>query len=311
MAPPTFIPKRSNEPIEPGFPTILAELPATIEPVSGATNTTGRRAALAKWLTQADNPLTARVIVNRIWQSHFGRGLATNASDFGRLGESPTHPELLDWMTSQFVKNNWSLKSLHRLILNSATYRQSANQSMLSQFQAIDPANRYYWRGETRRLSAEKIRDAILAATGQLNDVRNGPALMPDVPCRTIFTRVMRNSPALLKDLKQRGMLDETLVVWGGEFGRTPMSERGNGRDHNPFGFTMWLAGGGVRGGQALGETDELGLHAVVDRVHVHDLHASILHLLGINNKDLTYIHKGRPERPTVNEGEFFKALVA
>ena len=116
---------------------------------------------------------------------------------------------------------------------------------------------------------------------------------------------------ALLKDLKQRGMLDETLVVWGGEFGRTPMSERGNGRDHNPSGFTMWMAGGGVRGGQALGETDELGLHAIVDRVHVHDLHASILHLLGINNKELTYIHKGRPERPTVNEGEFFKALIA
>ena len=115
---------------------------------------------------------------------------------------------------------------------------------------------------------------------------------------------------ALLKDLKQRGMLDETLVVWGGEFGRTPMSERGNGRDHNPSGFTMWMAGGGVRGGQALGETDELGLHAVVDRVHVHDLHASILHLLGLNHKELTYLHKGRPERPTVNEGEFFKALI-
>jgi hypothetical protein len=115
---------------------------------------------------------------------------------------------------------------------------------------------------------------------------------------------------ALLKDLKQRGMLDETLVVWGGEFGRTPMSERGNGRDHNPSGFTMWMAGGGVRGGQVLGETDQLGLHAVVDRVHVHDLHASILYLLGLNNKELTYIHKGRPERPTVNEGEFFKALV-
>ena len=114
----------------------------------------------------------------------------------------------------------------------------------------------------------------------------------------------------LLKDLKRRGMLDETLVVWGGEFGRTPMSERGNGRDHNPSGFTMWMAGGGVRGGQTLGATDELGLHAVSDRVHVHDLHASILHLLGLSNMELTYFHKGRPERPTVNEGSFFKALV-
>ena len=106
-------------------------------------------------------------------------------------------------------------------------------------------------------------------------------------------------------------MLDETLVVWGGEFGRTPMSERGNGRDHNPTGFTMWMAGGGVKGGKVIGETDDLGLFAVKDRVHVHDLHASILHLLGISNMDLTYLHKGRPERPTVNEGEFVKQLTS
>ncbi|TWU03143.1 DUF1501 domain-containing protein [Neorhodopirellula pilleata] len=115
---------------------------------------------------------------------------------------------------------------------------------------------------------------------------------------------------ALLKDLKQRGMLDDTLVVWGGEFGRTPMSEKGDGRDHNPSGFTMWMAGGGVQGGQVIGETDDLGLHATVDRQHVQDLHASILHLLGIDNMKLTYEHKGRPERPTINEGRFCERLV-
>lgn len=115
---------------------------------------------------------------------------------------------------------------------------------------------------------------------------------------------------ALLKDLKQRGLLKDTLVVWGGEFGRTPMSEQGNGRDHNPTGFTMWMAGGGVRGGQTIGATDELGLHAIEDRLHVHDIHASILHLMGLSNLELTYIHKGRPERPTVNEGEFCEKLV-
>ena len=114
----------------------------------------------------------------------------------------------------------------------------------------------------------------------------------------------------LLKDLKQRGLLDETLVIWGGEFGRTPMSEKGNGRDHNPTGFTMWMAGGGVRGGQTIGATDELGLRAVENRLHVHDLHASILHLMGLDNLELTYLHKGRPERPTINEGAFFKPLV-
>lgn len=114
----------------------------------------------------------------------------------------------------------------------------------------------------------------------------------------------------LLKDLKQRGLLDETLVVWGGEFGRTPMSEQGDGRDHNPTGFTMWMAGGGVKGGQTIGATDELGLRAVEERLHVHDLHASILHLLGISNMELTYFYKGRPERPTVNEGAFYKKLV-
>ncbi len=107
----------------------------------------------------------------------------------------------------------------------------------------------------------------------------------------------------LLSDLKSRGLLDETLVIWGGEFGRTPMSEQGDGRDHNPTGFTMWMAGGGVRGGQTIGSTDELGLYAVEDKMHVHDLHATILHLLGVDHTKLIYPHKGRPERIDLNEG--------
>ena len=108
----------------------------------------------------------------------------------------------------------------------------------------------------------------------------------------------------LIKDLKRRGLLDETLVVWGGEFGRTPMSEKGTGRDHNVTGFTMWMAGGGVKGGQVIGETDELGLHAIQDRMHVHDIHATILFMLGLDNMKVEYRYKGRPERPTINEGE-------
>jgi hypothetical protein len=114
----------------------------------------------------------------------------------------------------------------------------------------------------------------------------------------------------LLKDLKRRGLLDQTLVVWGGEFGRTPMSEKGNGRDHNPYGFTMWAAGGGMKAGVAFGKTDEVGLHAIENRVHVHDIHATILYALGVDHDKLIYRHQGRPERPTVNEGRVVRNLL-
>jgi hypothetical protein len=116
---------------------------------------------------------------------------------------------------------------------------------------------------------------------------------------------------ALLKDLKARGLLDETLVIWGGEFGRTPMTEGTNGRDHNPFGFTMFLAGGGVKPGTVVGTTDELGLRAVEERAHVHDLHATILHLLGFNHRELTFFHNGRDERLTDNAGRVVQKLLA
>jgi uncharacterized protein (DUF1501 family) len=117
------------------------------------------------------------------------------------------------------------------------------------------------------------------------------------------------NSVQFLKDLTARGLLDSTLVVWGGEFGRTPQSEKGDGRDHNPSGFTMWMAGGGVKGGQTIGSTDELGLHAVDQRLHIHDLHATILEALGLDHMDLIYKYKGRPERPTLNEGGVYTQL--
>jgi hypothetical protein len=115
----------------------------------------------------------------------------------------------------------------------------------------------------------------------------------------------------LLRDLKRRGLLDDTLVIWGGEFGRTPMTEGTDGRDHNPHGFSMWLAGGGVKGGQALGATDEVGLRAAEDRTHVHDVHATVLHLLGFNHKKLTFRHNGRNERLTDNAGEVITRALA
>ncbi|MCZ2343988.1 MAG: DUF1501 domain-containing protein [Bacteroidales bacterium] len=113
----------------------------------------------------------------------------------------------------------------------------------------------------------------------------------------------------LIRDLKRRGLLDDTLVIWGGEFGRTPMSEKGDGRDHNPTGFTMWMAGGGVKGGQTIGATDEIGLRATEEKLHVHDLHATVLHLMGLDHMGLVYKYKGRPERPTLNEGEPYTAI--
>lgn len=115
----------------------------------------------------------------------------------------------------------------------------------------------------------------------------------------------------LLTDLKSRGLLDDTLVVWGGEFGRTPFNEKGDGRDHNPWGFTIWMAGGGVKAGQTIGTTDEIGLRAVDSPYHVHDIHASILHILGLNHERLTYMHNGRAERPTITDGKLIKELFA
>ncbi len=116
---------------------------------------------------------------------------------------------------------------------------------------------------------------------------------------------------ALLKDLKSRGLLDSTLVIWGGEFGRTPMSEGTTGRDHNPHGYTMWLAGGGVKGGQVLGATDAVGLRAAEDKAHVNDIHATILRLLGLDHKKLTFRHNGRSERLTDNGGAVIQRVLS
>ncbi|HMF15768.1 MAG TPA: DUF1501 domain-containing protein [Gemmataceae bacterium] len=126
-----------------------------------------------------------------------------------------------------------------------------------------------------------------------------------------LCARCDQPAAALIKDLKRRGLLESTLVIWGGEFGRTPMTEGRDGRDHNPFGFTMVLAGGGVKGGHIPGSTDEFGLRAVDSPVHVHDLHATILHLMGLDHRRLTYFHNGRDERLTDNGGRVVRELFA
>ncbi len=159
-----------------------------------------------------------------------------------------------------------------------------------------------------RRLVERGVRFVQLYhGTGSKWDAHSGIEKNHSKNCREMDKPVA----GLLKDLKRRGLLDETLVIWGGEFGRTPQSEKGDGRDHNPYGFTMWMAGGGIQGGRTVGTTDEVGLHAVEDRMHVHDFHATILWLLGIDHTQLVYLHKGRPERATQNEGAVFEQVAS
>jgi hypothetical protein len=188
VSPRTFIPARGSRPareVEPGFFAILgggevpppAETRETTGPIP-LMPTTGRRTALSKWLTDPGNPLTPRVMANRVWQYHFGRGLVATASDFGTRGHKPTHPELLDWLASEFVQSGWSVKHLHRVILNSAAYQQAAARTPESADR--DPENLLLSHFSRRRLNADEIRDSVLQATGALNLKMGGrPVVTP------------------------------------------------------------------------------------------------------------------------------------
>ena len=159
--------------LEPAELTVLRS--PEIEPFKSAevsSGTSGRRLAYARWLTSGNNPLVARVLVNRFWMHHFGRGIVGTPGDFGVLGERPTHPELLDWLADTFVKSGWKLKNLHRLMVSSSTYRQSSRNDMAL---TVDPENRLYGRFRLGRLDAESFRDAVLSASGTLNTTVGGP----------------------------------------------------------------------------------------------------------------------------------------
>ena len=200
LAPPTLIPRKAAMgAIAPGFPTILQADPAVIPPPSATS--TNRRSALARWLTAPGNPLTARVMVNRVWQHHLGQGLALNSSDFGMLGEPPSHPALLDWLTRQFIADGWSLKSVHRRILLSATWRQSTGHPQLAAARLKDPENRLLWHATTRRLGAEAIRDAVLCATGEIDLTLDGPGVDGAKPRRSLYVKVQRNRRDALLDV--------------------------------------------------------------------------------------------------------------
>ena len=165
----------------PGFPSILSPPAAVIPELAENATSSGRRKVLAEWIASPSNPLTARVMTNRIWQFHFGRGIVRSASDFGFQGNRPTHPELLDWLAAKFVESGWSMKAMHRLVMSSAAYQMSSRPDDRSY--EIDPTNDLFWRFDMRRLSAEEIRDSILWANGSLNkDKMFGPSIYTDIP---------------------------------------------------------------------------------------------------------------------------------
>jgi Protein of unknown function (DUF1553)/Protein of unknown function (DUF1549) len=163
-------------PCPPGVIFAATRAPALAVSNAGTPAAAGRRAALAKWLATAENPLTARVIVNRLWHHHFGRGIVTTSSDFGVRGEPPSHPELLDWLASELVAGGWRLKPLHRLMVTSAAYRQSSKPD--PRLAADDPENSLFGHMTRRRLDAEGIRDAMLAVSGELNPKMGGPGVL-------------------------------------------------------------------------------------------------------------------------------------
>lgn len=182
-----------REEIVPGFVSIFSPGPAAIEPPTDGT--TGRRLALANWIASADNPWTSRVIVNRIWQQHFGTGLVATPNDFGFTGARPTHPELLDWLAIEFTKSNWSIKTLHRMVVLSATYRQASTSPATPNVgPSPDPDNELLWRQNVRRLDAETLRDNLLAVSGLLKPFDAGKPVWPPVP-----EELLKAQPAILE----------------------------------------------------------------------------------------------------------------
>jgi mono/diheme cytochrome c family protein len=194
QAPETFVFARGNphaEPkpehrVEPAFPGILEPPAPEVTPVASG-RSSGRRTALANWITSPTNPLTARVLANRIWQYHFGRGIVRSPNNFGLMGDPPTHEELLDWLATELLAGGWRLKSLHKTILMSRAYR--AASTAVEESLAKDPLNDALWRFDMRRLAAEEIRDSIHVTSGGFNPQMFGPSVYPDLPQAVLATQ--------------------------------------------------------------------------------------------------------------------------
>lgn len=191
QAPPTFITgkERLGE-IAPDFLTVLDASPVSIEATG---KSTGRRSELARWITSPDNALASRVIANRLWQWCFQRGLVETPNDFGNLGTPPSHPELLDWMSQEFIDQGRSMKGMIRMLVTSETYQLASTRNPAAD--SVDLDNKTYWRGQVRRLSAEQVRDAMLAAAGKLDRATGGASVSGTSPRRSVYVKVIRNSP--------------------------------------------------------------------------------------------------------------------
>jgi hypothetical protein len=213
---------RKGDLMDPGVPAVLPALASSVAAdvsrftsSSAAQNNQARltsaasvpnRLDLARWLVSPENPLTARVTMNRVWQSYFGRGIVETENDFGTMGLAPSHPELLDWLATEFLRQGWSLKAMHRLIVTSATYRQSSKSR--ADAVAKDANNRLLWRQNRLRLEAENVRDVMLAASGLLNPKIGGPSVFPPIADGAMaFTQVKREwKPSVGADRYRRGM---------------------------------------------------------------------------------------------------------
>ena len=185
------------EPVPPGALTLVTGLPHRFAEAPPEANTSERRLQLARWIVDRRNPLTARVFVNRIWQHHFGRGIVRSSNNFGLKGAPPTHPQLLDWLASEFVARGWRLKALHRLILHSGTYRMASSHPKESEYAKRDADDLLLWKFRRQRLDAESLRDSMLTVSGDLNRRRGGPSFYPEI------------SPEALEGLSRKG------ATWG------------------------------------------------------------------------------------------------
>ncbi len=186
--------------VTPAFPVVFREAEPPFKSPFQSEESSGRRRMLAEWIASPSNPLTARVMVNRVWQHHFGRGIVPSSNNFGPKGRSTTHPELLDWLASEFVRKKWSIKELHGVIVTSNTYRMSSKSHKKGM--AKDPANNLFWRFNPRRLGAEEVRDSLLMASGTLNRKMYGPGVYPKMPAEALETS------SKLKDIVASG-------IWG------------------------------------------------------------------------------------------------